>query len=162
MPNIDIPYDVALTRHPKQVNACIDQVRAGKSKDRNTDPATWRWTYSWATRIEATTFERLLMEGPKDRSQMTAEQRTADEVMRSLPVWLMGTPPNKRTCGRADLESTYFPDEVRARILKNHEEQVAVEQRMAGLTPEQRQAEFEAAVEELRKGGGLLELRVLR
>lgn len=162
MPNIDIPYEVALTRHPDQVNACIDQVRAGKSKDKNTDPATWRWTYSWATRIEATTLERLFREGPKDRTKMTAEQRTADEVMRSLPVWLMGTPPNRRTCGRADLEPTYFPDEARDRILKAFEEQVAEEQRMASLTDEQRQAEVEGLLKQLRKGTGFMELVVKR
>lgn len=162
MPTIDISYEVALARHPDQVNACIDQVRAGKSKDKNTDPVTWRWTYSWGTRVEATTLERLFREGPKEWSKMNVDQRTVDQVMRSLPVWLMGTPPNKRTCGRADLEPTYMPDEVREWIRKGVEEQFAEEQRVAALTPEQRQGELEEALTQLRKGKGFVELLVKR
>lgn len=162
MPNLDIPYEVALTRHPEVVNACIDQVRAGKSKDKNTDPATWRWTYSWGTRVEATTLERLLRDGPKEWSKMNVDQRVKDQVMRSLPVWLMGTPPNKRTCGRADLEPTYMPDEVQEWIRKGVTEQFDEEQRVAGLSEEQRQEELEAMLRELRKGKGFVELVVKR
>jgi len=164
MPYLNLSYEVALTRHPEQVAACVRDVRSGKAKTKDTDPATWTWQYSWATRIESFTFTQLL-DGTSQKARqtwdsLTVEEKVTDTVSRSLPVWLEGHPPGKRTRGSSELDPTFFPDEARANLRQQYEDENAEQQRMASLTPEQREEEFGAALAALRKGKGFLELRV--
>jgi hypothetical protein len=127
--NVIVPYETLLSRHPEQVEACIFQVRKGKAKAKDTDPATWEWQYKWATRVHSYSFRQVLAgeaEPEKDAwNELSSLERVNDIVSRSLPVWILCTPPGKRTKGWATLDETFFPIEGRALLSQIHTESMA-------------------------------------
>jgi hypothetical protein len=156
-----ISYEIALSRHPDEVAACIKQVRKGKAKSKNEPPETWSWHYCWATKVKAFSFSDILS-GKLKRDKwpnMTAQERTIDEVTRSLPVELMGEPPGNRTCGRTDLSSIFFPPEVQEQIFDKHESNILEEKRLASLSPAQRQKEVQELLRQLH-GPGLAKFKI--
>ena len=62
--NKDITYAEALAKHPTEVAEIVRLMRKGRSKAKNTDPATWSWSYSWCESFPDmdTSFESLFSE----------------------------------------------------------------------------------------------------
>lgn len=166
--DVPISYEEALARHPAEVAAILRDVRRGKAKDKDRDAATWKWTYSWGTRIDGGISSLAdLLSGkhepwPVKLARMTLDERVADEVSRSKPVHLVGRTPSFKTRGWADMHPDYFPPEAEALIREGHASQVAEQARVAGLTQEQRDAEVRGALEYLMgpKNRGFVALRV--
>lgn len=161
---LPISYEEAQKQYPTEVAACVASVRKGKSKDKNTDPSTWRWFFSWGESIEAVSFGSLIrsaaMARHKPAANPTPEEKLAAVLPNILGMSLDGVPPNKRTQGVASLTKGVVPAEVQAYLLNIYKEEAAEKARVDSLTPEQKEAEMNAALAELRKGGGFMELRI--
>lgn len=149
MPNLDTTYEQALSRHPAEVAEIVKGVRKGKARDKDTDPATWRWCYTWGTRIEGGgSLAELLSEKLEPYhiklSRMTLDERVTDEVRRSVPVALYGRVPSGRTGGQEALPD--FPPEVGALIRSRHEADLKEVARVSALSPEEKEAERREAL----------------
>lgn len=168
MSEVVVSYEEALARHPDGVASILKQVRSGKAKDKDRDATTWKWTYSWGTRIDGGISSLAdLLSGKHEPyhvklARMTLDERVADEVHRSKPVHLVGRTPSFKTRGVADMHPDYFPPEAEALIREGHASQVAEQARVAGLTQEQRDDEVRAALAYLTgpKNRGFMAVRV--
>jgi len=157
---LSISYEDAQKQYPTEVTACVASVRKGKSKDKDTDPSTWEWFFSWAESIEAMSFGSLLALRPKPAPNPTPEEQLQAVLPKILGLCLESVPPNKRTRGVAALAKGFVPAEVQAYLLDIYRQEAAEKARVAALTPEQRDEEMQAALAELRKGRGFMELRI--
>jgi hypothetical protein len=153
---IQISYDQVSKDNPDVVAALVAKIRRGKSRDKDTDPSGWTWSYNWGVRVAAVS-PREMVSGHLCVKPASAETR-ADEIMRNVTIWL------KVTCRRA-WAVMELADETAARALIREAyldicaKQIEEEQRMAALTPVERQAEIERLVGELRKMGGFVDFR---
>lgn len=153
--NVEIDYAIALARHPVEVQVCIDKIRKGKAKKKDTDPATWKWTYDWATSVEGFSLGDMLSgKAQKPPKPQTVEERVADEVSRSS------------ACLQARIGGTWsysplsvFPEEATAVILKAEQQAEADRRQWESLSDEGRKDKLEGLLKQLR-GPGFVEIKL--
>lgn len=118
-----------------------------------------KWTYVWCQSIQSTNFMDIIsgkaqQEAAKERTK-TLEQRLAD-VKPCIGCSLKGQVGKK--------SHTVMLDEVPDKVLDSYRTQfakdIAEEQRVDALTDEQREAEVQSLLKELRKDPGFMEFRV--
>lgn len=150
-----ISYADAVSQYPVQVQQVVATVRrSSRSKFKNDDPATWKWTRGYAVEGIAGTFADVLRDGrntAKRRETMTSEQRVDDQLRRT-------------TAHLAALNqwATIPADYLRERWLDVERKADAERARIAALTPAARAAELGDALFRLRKGSGFVEITVTR
>jgi len=145
---MSISYTEALTAYPKETAEAVAELRKSRSKHRKTDPSTLPWEFSWGVEVKAHSFADLLsgkaQQDAVDRDKMSLNERVQDEVKR--------TKVSIGVAGRYYAKLPDVPQPIVDGIVKGHEARIAEEQRIASLTPEQRQAEVNDALRQL--GGG--------
>ena len=130
MSTLSVTHAVVLDRHPDAVAVLVRKIRRGKSPRRDTDPATWDWSYAWGTWGGYPTG--------------TVDERVLDEVRRSVPVGLHADVG--RAWASLALTPDFFPPEGLALIRAGHERAVAEEVRHGLSSPAERAAELADAL----------------
>lgn len=155
---LDITYERALEAWPNLVDEVVHKLRQGKSKQRNASPSDMKWSLEWAQMIPGGGFNltdiisgRVPRPAPKPE---TAEGRW-EQVRQNIGASLAGS------IGRWwwSVKIQEVPEEIRNQYITKYEEDIAEEHRVAGLTDEERDAETEALLNQLR-GPGFMELRI--
>lgn len=72
--DIHLTYEEALRRHPKEVQEVLQDIRKSRSKEKNTPPEKFTWSYSWA--FSALSFSMAqLLSGNAPKETRTVEER---------------------------------------------------------------------------------------
>ncbi len=145
-----ISYADAVSQYPVQVQQVVATVRmVSRSKFKNDDPATWKWTRIYA--IEVGDVLAHSANESRRRAALTPEQRVDDQLRRT-------------TAHLAALNqwAAIPTDYLRERWLDADRKADAERTRIAALTPAARAAELSDALATLRKGSGFIEIAVTR
>lgn len=150
-----ISYADAVSLYPVQVQRIVATVRmVSRSKFKNDDPATWKWTRGYAVEGIGGTFADVLRDRRNTverREAMTPEQRVDDQLRRTTAH-----------LSALNLWETIPADYLRERWLDVERKADAERARIAALTPAARAAELNDALATLRKGSGFVEITVTR
>lgn len=152
---IDITYAQAMADYPQEAQEAIAKLRKSRSKKRKADPATLKWQYDWGTQVGGHSFQDLLngtaQNDAANRRDMTVKERIADEVSRTFV---------QVTVAGYGAKLTTVPAEIMREIIDHHTEEQREEQRIDALSPEERAAEVERLLGELRGTPGFFEVRL--
>lgn len=147
--NRSITYEQAVAGWPDAAADVVAQIRAGRTKDKTTDPATWQWSIVWSVIGKAFSLKEIL-DGTtrKHRQEMDAKSldEQVEEELGNRTVVLRGS------CRQAPISSEVLRAEVRASLEDAEKER----ERLAALTPEQRAKEMDAVIAQLRGQPGLV------
>lgn len=153
---IELSYEEARRQYPDRVDEVMTKLRKGKSRHRDAAPEELEWSIEYGVLVpgQLVTFADLIVgrvEDPRERrSRMSLDERV-EEIVQGVTAYLRGK------IGRFIAFSSQIegcPEEVRAAIRRGVEEDMAEEARVAALSPEERQAEAEEALRQLRKCPG--------
>ena len=159
---IELSYEEARRQYPDKVDEVMTKLRKGKSRHRDAAPEELEWSIEYGVLVpgQLVTFADLIVgrvEDPRERrSRMSLDERV-EEIVQGVTAYLRGK------IGRFIAFSSQIegcPEEVRAAIRRGVEEDIAEEARVAALSPEERQAEAEEALRQLRKMPGFMEIRI--
>jgi hypothetical protein len=155
-----VTYEEALKRHPQRVAEALARLRKSKSKWRNAEPETLMWAYSWCKQVKGMSFPEMLasVKNPQPKKVLTEQQRVDEEIgayILGLDIETPGAHYWSEKFSVVDMPPEIV-DEVRARIQADMKE----EARLATLTPEQRGAEVEGLLKQLRGKPGFFEVRI--
>lgn len=156
--NVEIDYATVLVRHPVEVQICVDKIRKGKSKKKDTDPATWKWTYDWSTKVEGfllgDVFSGKAAAASQKQQSLTVSERVTNTISRSS------------SCLQAKIGGTWsysplsvFPKEAEAFILQNEQKAEADRRQWEDLSEEGRKDKLEGLLKQLR-GPGFVEVKL--
>ena len=152
----DLTYEEVLKRHPEIVKKAIDALRSSKSKSRDADLKTIKWSYQFATSCEALSFEQVMERSinpaahPQPKEPETPEEYARDTERRSHS-WL-----------QAQVGRWYFqegipnPPELFETQLKYEIEADARHAAWNKKNAESGGKELEKLIEDFKKGGGVV------
>jgi len=168
--DISLSFETAQARHARHVAFIRQQQRASRSKFRLEPLANLKWSYSVAERIVGHTFGDVIAnaaaqaEEPEFAPAKTFAERAAriDAVVeRRLARTICHLVASKRqTDWLAPLAREEFPPELIARYRDAESSAETERERLARLTPEEQEAEAQAAMRELTRMPGMVHLRV--
>lgn len=151
---IVIPYKTMLERHPMHVDEVVANMRASKSKFRNLDPAEMEWGYAYCQRIRAANpFAR------RQKDTRDEEQTYLDEIA-SYSVMIFARPKQRRQSMFYADSAISVPKEIQDEVRAGVHEQFVERARLAALSPEERQAEIDDLLGQLRGTPGFMEVAV--
>jgi hypothetical protein len=154
---LKIPYEEALQNHPEAVQEALASLRKGKSKHRNEPPENFAWGYYWCVVIESGVGSiRDVLSGAMSRAtqDMSIDAQVQD-YGRRCHVHLQLE--KNRAYGRSERLPT--PQRFLDSYRQNLEERALEQARVDALSPEERQRETEAILQQLRKPG-FIEIRI--
>jgi hypothetical protein len=142
---VEISYEEAAARYPKQVAEIIANLRKGKSVQKNADPSALSYTLDWGERIQAYTFNDL-MQGKETRSPEPNSFEQYWEGVKSRIPTISLRASIKRWWGWADTHITEHPQEVHDFYRTAYEREQQETARYANLSPLQKRQELENAL----------------
>lgn len=155
----EIPYEVALQRHPTQVRDILARLRVGTSKHKRAEPEKLTWSYECGVLISQeirTLADVMAGKFEEPPPEMTIDERVADQVRRTR------TTLYARIGHWNGVQHVDNPPEVAA-LARQH---IATEMRddaaYKALPQEEKDRRAAEALAELRGTPGFMELRVQR
>jgi hypothetical protein len=157
--NIPLSLALASSRHPREVEEILSQLRRSKSKHKRAKPKDLTWDYSWCLSGQSFTFAEVLS-GAADRLWRAEDAMTVDEAVGDL-VRRTGVAlrASKGHWSGTALLATVPPEIVtlhRRSVAQKRADKAALD----SLPREELQRQAEEALVELRKDPGFVELRV--
>jgi hypothetical protein len=145
--------------YPETIKHLEKEKMRSKAKNAKEPLSKFKFVYDWCVRIQASSLADI-MSGKAhaeagERRKMTLQQRVDDKMSR-ISVTVRVALGHTRYC--SELKSV--PPAIIEQCRRDFEEQIAEEKRIDSLTPEQREAETQAILEELRKNPGFTEIQV--
>jgi hypothetical protein len=159
--DVDVEYDKIKVLYAGQIDEAMAKLRAGKSRQRGVAPENMAWRFFWGEAGTAITVGELAAKLDRQSKMTVPELEAEDAAKRSKPVdvrvqetlgrltsvEIMGV--FERAMTRATLPPGTVPAEVLSTIQQRCQAAYDEDQRILGLTPEQREAEAEEAFKQL-------------
>jgi hypothetical protein len=161
MATIAITFDEAKRDFPNAVQQILNEIQASKTKAKTTSPDKYKWSIRWCTRIECSPnpfqpgYDHAAeLKKDEEERKWTVQQRVDDYVKRSS----FGLEAICKRSWYAELDST--PKQAIDKITAMFVEEVAEEQHVDSLTPEQREAEVADILQKLTGQPGFMAVRI--
>lgn len=140
--------------HKDHVDNIINKLRRGRSRHKDAEASELIWHYDYVTMINACSVNDLLA-GNVTKIPDTVEERVAEELERVV-VRLAASIGHWHGVSDQPLHSVPLP--IRSLIHDKHVEMKREEDRVAALSPEEREHETASILDRLR-GGSFIELK---
>jgi len=164
---LPITYALANARHPQQVAEVMANLRRGKSKNRLAAPTDLQWGYDWSVEIRSAPFSNIievLTGKAKDVKGLDPEPRTENEAVadyaRRVYILLSATIGGKTWY--SDTPVPPLPKEVEDQFRANFRRDATEKARIEALSPEEREAELQAALRPLSRSPGFMAIQIPR
>lgn len=149
-------YEEAKAEFPDAVKEAIEDLRKSRSKFRKADPATLKWFFTWGVQVQAHSFKDILngkaQQRQKDIMDMTMQERIDDCVSRSICGVMVANSYHGKT--------NTVPKVILQHIVKSEMEEEAERRRLDEMPDEERAAEAERLLNELRGSPGFVEVHL--
>ena len=157
--NTPVSCEEAVRRYPQQVKVILDKLRQGNSKNRTSEAQDLTWRFDWCVSGRAMNFVQVLDEARNRQTnpqpEPTVEERLKDFAGRCR-VRLAATVGHWQGFS----EWIPVPDEILALQRAAYEKDARERERLAALTPEERQQETKALLNQLRGTPGVVAIQV--
>lgn len=169
MSRFNLTYQRVRERHPTELEQLKAQVAASNMKGKTVPVEQWQFFYSTSTRIEGMTgtqFMEKMRSGDLDREEearhnwdqtATLEDRVTDHKERT-EVRLIAKPAARGGGVHVDISS--IPPEVQNDIVETEHREMESIARLNAMTPEEREADTQRILRELRGSPGFAEIHV--
>lgn len=155
--NNSITYEDALLKHPEQVADIIQQMRKSRIKNKNTEPSTWNWSYTWCQEVECCDIEEMLssmFSGERERKERERKALPLEErITRELSKCRVSLSGHSRS---SPVSTEVLRDEYRKMLI----EQISEEERDSNMSPEECQTALDESLRELSKSPGFFAVRM--
>lgn len=163
---VSISFEQAQSRYPDLVEKVLSDLRRGKSKEKNREASELAWSLEWEQHIKVMSFREMLesVGQPSDNFSdryAVATRENVLEYLRDSILWGLFAQVG-RWKGYVSSTSTTLPNEILDVYIQSYQEDINEKQRIAALTPEERQSEIQECLRKLRKSPGFVEMTVLR
>lgn len=158
---LTILYEEVKARFPKEVDLILKKLRKSSSKEKNRSVEELTWEFTWAQRIKAFSFAEMITQQREKTFGEIYEVATRENVRIFLDdsiMWRVGARIGRWVASGSPQDSRKAPDEIIDLYVKTFNDQIAERKRIAALTPEEKQAEVEAALKALRDQPGFVEI----
>jgi len=158
---LETTYELAKERHPEQVEEIIATLRRSKSKQKNANPEDLNWYYDYCKAVKAHSFMEVI-ENARTRAQEPPSNPCVEARVASMVEGLHFrlSASRKHWIGTAQLNEGFVPPELIAQFVERAEEERAEQERIDNLTPEERDAEVQELLGELRQDPGFMEFEI--
>ena len=159
---LQIPYAEVKSKFPNEVDLIMKRLRKSSSINKHWDAAELTWEFNWGQRVQGLSFQDVVA-GKREKTfpelHSSADEKNVREFLGNSITWNITGRAGKWFAHSLAQEGN-IPDEILALYVKMYNDQIAERQRIAGLTPEERQAEVEAVLKALRRSPGFVELNL--
>jgi len=163
---IDITYKEAKKRYPVHVKEALARVAKSKNKYKHTHPELMHWCFDWCVRLEGGInggdfLKMVAGEKPfPEHKKPSSEDAEADDYFRRATITLAVRLGNTTYTSAGKV--TDQPKEIGDFIRKSFRDDAAEAARIAKLTPEEREAESNEILGQLRRSPGFVEMTIPR
>lgn len=159
---LQIPYTEAKAKFPSEMELIMERLRKSSSINKHWGETELAWEYNWGQRLQGLSFQDVVA-GKREKTFPELHSYADRDNVRTF----LGDSINWSITGRAGKWCSHslaqegnIPLEILDLYVKMYTDQIAEQKRIAGLTPEEKQAEVEATLKALRRSPGFVELNL--
>ena len=161
---IKLSYQEMKTNHPDLISVLVEKIRSSNSKDKNKSEKDYDFYYSYGVAIKGHSFGDMMIE-LREINKEKEPEKSFDKIMEEKLNSVIGLSltisagRTKRYIALND-KPKLFVDKFSELYLKSAEEEKREDERIAKLTPEERNRETQEIINELSGMGGFIGLNV--